>query len=109
MLRDRGTIKWTAMMLPEHVKMIRQWAESDQYEEQAEVDEQRAEEWNELLALAIEDALLVQVTFYQGQNYTQAAGSVMGVDPFAQTIKLLDQSDQVKVIKLKTIRSIDRI
>ena len=25
MIRDRGTIKWTAMMLPEHVQKIKQW------------------------------------------------------------------------------------
>ncbi|MGX9133065.1 YolD-like family protein [Rummeliibacillus sp. JY-2-4R] len=25
MLRDRGNIKWTAMMLPEHVQRLRNW------------------------------------------------------------------------------------
>lgn len=30
MLRDRGNIKWTAMMLPEHVQRLRTWQQEDQ-------------------------------------------------------------------------------
>ncbi len=33
MIRDRGNIKWTAMMLPEHVKLLREWQEQDQVRE----------------------------------------------------------------------------
>src|SRR4051794_28284664 len=29
MIRDRGNIKWTAMMLLEHVKAVRDWLEAD--------------------------------------------------------------------------------
>lgn len=29
-LRDRGNMKWTAMMLPEHVKMLKEWGEEEQ-------------------------------------------------------------------------------
>ncbi|MGN4125037.1 hypothetical protein ACMGD3_08480 [Lysinibacillus sphaericus] len=25
MIRDKGTIKWTTMLLPEHVEKIRKW------------------------------------------------------------------------------------
>lgn len=28
MIQDRGSIKWTAMMLPEHVKLLREYNES---------------------------------------------------------------------------------
>lgn len=31
MIRDRGNIKWTAMMLPEHVAKLRDWMDKDRY------------------------------------------------------------------------------
>jgi len=33
MIRDRGNIKWTAMMLSEHVTELRRWQDEDHYEE----------------------------------------------------------------------------
>ena len=27
MIRDRGRMKWVSMMLPEHVRVLREWAE----------------------------------------------------------------------------------
>ncbi|WP_148795752.1 YolD-like family protein, partial [Rossellomorea marisflavi] len=48
MIRDRGKIKWTSMMLPEHVKMLRDWAEEDSFEKRRELDEQELEMMNEV-------------------------------------------------------------
>ena len=31
--RDRGRIKWTAMMLTEHVQKLKEWMDEDHYEE----------------------------------------------------------------------------
>lgn len=39
MIRDRGNIKWTAMMLPEHVTKLRDWMVKDHYVERPELDE----------------------------------------------------------------------
>ncbi len=44
MIRDRGRIKWTSLMLPEHVKMLRDWANEDMWEKTKEIDEQKLEE-----------------------------------------------------------------
>lgn len=30
-IKDRGRIKWTAMMLTEHVDMLKEWQEEDRY------------------------------------------------------------------------------
>ena len=46
MIRDRGRIKWVSMMLPEHIKLLRDWVKEDQYEEQKEIDEQQLELMN---------------------------------------------------------------
>lgn len=38
-IRDRGTKKWTAMMLPEHVEALREWMAEDDYVEKPEFDD----------------------------------------------------------------------
>jgi hypothetical protein len=38
-IRDRGTKKWTAMMLSEHLVELRKWLKEDNYEERPELDD----------------------------------------------------------------------
>lgn len=37
--RDRGKIKWTAMMLPEHISLLREWQAEDDYVKRPELSE----------------------------------------------------------------------
>ncbi|MEW9500289.1 YolD-like family protein [Jeotgalibacillus marinus] len=108
MLRDRGTIKWTSMMLPEHVKMIRNWAESDQYEQQADMDEQQMEEWNNVLVLALEEKVKINMTYHDGNLYVKCSGYVRKIDPFTQTLELLEKTGKTRFIKLSAVRSVER-
>jgi len=108
MLRDRGTIKWTSMMLPEHVKMIREWADNDQNEQQVNMDEQRMEEWNDVLLLAMEDKLLIHMTYHDGRLYIKATGYVTKLDPYTKQLYLTDQTNEIKQINLSAVRSIER-
>lgn len=39
MIKDRGNIKWTAMMLSEHIKELRVWMDEDNYIERPQFDE----------------------------------------------------------------------
>ena len=39
MIQDRGNIKWTAMMLPEHVGLLRDWHDENELTERPELDE----------------------------------------------------------------------
>ena len=41
---DRGTIKWTSLMLPEHVEAIQKLWKEDERVEKAILDEQQLEE-----------------------------------------------------------------
>ncbi len=38
-IRDRGNIKWTAMMLPEHIVELRNWMDKEHYTERPELNE----------------------------------------------------------------------
>ena len=65
MIRDRGKIKWTSMMLPEHVSMLRDWAQEDSYETRNELDEQKIEEINHVIAEAMEYGVSVRIIYYK--------------------------------------------
>ncbi|MCM2988284.1 YolD-like family protein [Bacillus safensis] len=45
MLRDRGTIKWTAMMLPKHVARLKHDLAETKKTDKPIIDEQQAEEF----------------------------------------------------------------
>ena len=38
-IRDRGNVKWTAMMLSEHVAELRRWQNEDRYEGRPELND----------------------------------------------------------------------
>jgi len=52
---DRGSIKWTSLMLPEHVKELRKYLNEEYYNiPEPTIDEQQLEEMNELVMVAME-------------------------------------------------------
>lgn len=53
MLRDRGTIKWTSMMLPEHVKQLKQDLLDVSKTGKPSLDEQQIEELDILVSEAM--------------------------------------------------------
>lgn len=54
MIRDRGTKKWTAMMLPEHVQSLKDLLIDEKKVKKPEIDEQALEEFELLICEAIE-------------------------------------------------------
>ncbi|MFQ3546365.1 YolD-like family protein [Halobacillus rhizosphaerae] len=67
--RDRGSIKWTSLMLPEHVEMIKKLWKEDERVEQGILDEQKAVEIDFMLQRALHDDLTVRLKVYNGFEY----------------------------------------
>lgn len=109
MIRDRGRIKWTAMMLPEHVKLLRDWVKEDSYEQKKELDEQELERINDIAAEAMELNENVMITHFYQQNYEIVAGKIHYWDGLAQTFHVVDKFDAVHRIPLQNIADIRRM
>ncbi|MEK4223129.1 YolD-like family protein [Bacillus sp. FSL W8-0116] len=103
MIKDRGNIKWTSMMLPEHVGMLRQWVKEDQAEPQKELDEQQLEFLNEALLEAMEFHHTVTITYYFHRRYQQITGIIHSCNEQEQTLHLADHTGKVHSIPLNTI------
>lgn len=80
MIHDRGSKKWSAMMLPEHVQMLKEVQREYYLEEKPVLDEQKLEEINFQLALAKKDNLLVDVTYYTKGEFKHMKGYVNVID-----------------------------
>lgn len=63
MLRDRGRIKWTAMMLPEHVRLLREWKEEGGHRKPIEIDEQQHEEWHYVISQSMTDHMQLLIRY----------------------------------------------
>jgi hypothetical protein len=106
MIRDRGRIKWVSMMLPEHIKLLRDWVKEDQYEERKEMDEQQLELMNTTLSEAIEFDQSVTITHYRKGNYEIVIGKIHYWDEMAQKLHIIDHFEEVHRIPITAIADI---
>jgi adenine deaminase len=106
MIRDRGRIKWTSMMLPEHVKLLRDWVKEDRYEDKREMDEQQLELMNETLSEAIEFDQFVTITHYHNRNYEIVIGKIHYWDELSQKLHVVDRFEDVHRIPIGAIADI---
>ncbi|MGJ7921261.1 YolD-like family protein [Neobacillus sp. LXY-4] len=103
MIRDRGRIKWTSMMLPEHVKMLRDWVKEDTYEYKKQLDEQQLEQMNETISGAMEFDQLVTISHYHSHNYEIVVGKIHYWDALGGKLHIVDRFEEVHQIKLTDI------
>ncbi|WP_226671568.1 YolD-like family protein [Metabacillus litoralis] len=97
MIRDRGNIKWTSMMLPEHVKLLRTWSETDMYQEKPELDEQQLEQFNEMIFHAMEEHVELIFTYYKNHFFHTCSGYVHYIDPIQQTLRIVDEQTGTRI------------
>ncbi|MFD1019366.1 YolD-like family protein [Thalassobacillus hwangdonensis] len=77
--KDRGTIKWTSLMLPEHVQMVKSLWKEDERVEKGILDEQKAVEIDFLLQRAVNDNLTISIKHHDGFDYRTTLGKVDSV------------------------------
>ncbi|MCP3032305.1 YolD-like family protein [Halobacillus sp. A1] len=87
---DRGTIKWTSLMLPEHVEMVQEiWRETERIEKPV-IDEQQMEENSFALQRSMNDDLTVNVKYHNGFDFSYAAIKVNQMDPSTKKVRGID-------------------
>lgn len=74
--RDRGTIKWTAMMLPEHVKLLREWHAEDDYLPEPPHDEYEFEELAHQIQTAIQTNSEAAIQYWDNGSASYVEGTL---------------------------------
>ena len=90
MIQDRGNIKWTAMMLPEHVGLLRDWHDENEVTKRPELDEFELTLLAEEIERAHKGKSDVKLTHWKDGRLIEDYGKVMTIDTSSKTIVLDD-------------------
>ncbi|WP_349407670.1 YolD-like family protein [Pseudalkalibacillus sp. SCS-8] len=105
-IRDRGTIKWTSMMLPEHVRLLRDWKEEERLRKRPELDEQKLEEMNETIHEAMAYNLALSFVYFEQYDYKMLVGHIHYADPVKKELRIVDEFGDRYDLKLQDILDI---
>ncbi|MEB1806588.1 MAG: YolD-like family protein [Bacillaceae bacterium] len=94
MLKDRGNIKWTAMMLPEHVTELRKFAEDLNKVPKPHLDEQQLEEFERTICEAMEYNQSITFTYWEKGEFKTIVGKVHYVVPNTKQLRIYDEFDE---------------
>lgn len=79
MINDRGTKKWTSLMMPEHVEMLNEMWKQLEYKKKPILDEQQIEENAMKLHLAIHNNLTIEVKYFYDHDFHLIKGKLSSI------------------------------
>ncbi len=88
MLNDRGSMKWTAMMLPEHLILLKEWKKEQFYEKKRELTDWKFEEIEQTIQRAFKSKNLITITLWSNNHLHNKIGLVTGMDPYKKELLL---------------------
>jgi len=80
MVQDRGNIKWTTLMLPEHAELLKELWEEDKKIQKPVLDPQEIEYMNYQLAEACQHQLSIILTVYHHGKELDYPGIIKKID-----------------------------
>ncbi|RXT07842.1 YolD-like family protein [Ammoniphilus sp. CFH 90114] len=102
-LRDRGNIKWSTMMLPEHRKLLQQLELSQEEESCPELTEDRWEEIQYIIQEAMGEGVEVTLTFFADKRFKHFTGKVKKFDPLRQTLHVVGEDEYTYPISVASL------
>ncbi|MBU9673152.1 YolD-like family protein [Planococcus sp. CP5-4] len=105
---DRGQLKWGALMLPEHVRMLREWRADEPSMHKPHLDEEELGLLQEEISIAHQRQCMVELRYWDGGLAT-ATGVIASIDLLGQTMTVKSGDNVVHIIfnDLIGIRLID--
>lgn len=92
---ERGLKKWTAMMLPEHKVMLKEWEQSQEDVFPPERDEIELAELAEKLSRAMMEEEVVSLKYWKNKRHITVNGIIKRIDPHKRAIWMdIDEWDK---------------
>ncbi|TMW73704.1 YolD-like family protein [Alteribacter natronophilus] len=107
MVHDRGTIKWTSMMLPEHVEKLKELEKRNSGPEEKEADPQAIEEWNRLILHSKENGTVICISFLKQNRTVNISGYVTEVNPARETFTVTDGNGYCTAIPFPSVTGVE--
>ena len=80
-IKDRGSIKWQGMFLPEHVEMLRDWKEESKRIPKPELDEWDLRFIQEEVEIAMKSKSEVLIQSWKEHKFHYHRGTIEDMDP----------------------------
>lgn len=100
-LRDRGTIKWTSLFLPEHVKSLRNYFANDGYTEQPILDEYDIAEMEQRIHFSMEAGESLEFGYWRDGFVSSVRGRVRYIDVITKELRIVEEGDSGAVLRLR--------
>lgn len=108
MIRDRGSIKWTAMMLPEHVQSIKEALEEDKKITQPILDESQTQEMELLILEGMEYNWTLHYDIFKNGAIKIITGRTVYIDHIKQELRIQDTNNNIHYIPFRTLVNIQK-
>ncbi|TWN77105.1 hypothetical protein CHCC20494_1168 [Bacillus licheniformis] len=115
-LKDRGTIKWTAMMLPEHVSLIRELERSQNKVKRPVLDLAQIEDMEMIISEAMEFNNPVQFSVFkplpmlngpETGEIVQIEGHIHYINQLRRLFHVVDSKGDTNLIKFEDIVEVE--
>ncbi len=106
--RDRGRIKWTAMMLTEHVQKLKEWMDEDHYEERPSLCEFDLQAIQEEIELGFKSKCQILIKTWDSGVIKNHQGIIVEIDLQLMLI-ILKVNTNTEKISVKDIISAQNI
>ena len=103
MINDRGNIKWTSLILPEHLVEIKKWKQEQFYDKRRELTDWELDEIEQTIQRAFKMKERVKLTLWSNNKFHDIAGIVTGVDVFKKEL-LLETDAAIKHILFEQLQ-----
>lgn len=97
MLMDRGTKKWTALMLPEHTVEIKKWKQEQFHDKKRELTEWEFDEIEQVIQRAHKQQVTIKLTLWEDNRVYDVIGIITGMVVYKKEM-LLETSTAIKRI-----------
>ena len=109
MIRDRGNIKWTAIMLPEHVAAVKQEIVNLEKVNQPILDEDRLTEIEMLIHEAMEYNLQLEFKLFKKGYIESIIGHTQFIDYIKKEFRIQDINELIHKIPFQKIVDVQKV
>ncbi|WP_412678067.1 YolD-like family protein [Bacillus swezeyi] len=115
-LKDRGAIKWTAMMLPEHVGLLRELESNQNKVKRPVLDMAQIEDMEKVICEAMEFNLTVQFSVFKSLPFLNGAetgetinieGKIHYINHIRKVFHVVDSKGDTNLIKFEDVVSVE--
>ncbi|NIK10947.1 YolD-like family protein [Alkalibacillus almallahensis] len=104
MHHDRGSIKWTSLMLPEHVDALQDIWQVQNDQQPPMLDDQQLSYYIHVLTEAYQTGQPIHIVYYKANEFREMNGWVLDWSKQDQAVRIQTMDDEREWIPLRHIK-----